>query len=196
MSTAVFETDRLVVRPYEPEDVQFVLDMYSRWDVQQFLGPAPRPLASAEEAMATIQRWCAVSQPDPLLGIWAVLLRTGEPVGTVMLKLAPLSSEQKALPLSNDHEVGWHLHPRHWGHGYATESTMGALQRAYDAGVAEVVALIHPDNARSKQVAERLGMQHQGVTGRYYSMDANLYIAKAAHSVNGVRGQGLAADQS
>ena len=76
-------------------------------------------------------------------------LRRGEPVGTVMLKMAPLTSEQRPMPLSDDHEVGWHLHPDHWGQGYATEATGGALKRAFDAGVDKVVALILPGNERS-----------------------------------------------
>lgn len=175
MSTAVFVTDRLAIRPYEPEDAPFVLDMYSRWEVQQFLGSAPRPLQSIEEANATIQRWRAVSEPDPLLGIWAVTLRGGEPVGTVMLKFAPLSSDTRPMPLPSDHEVGWHLHPAHWGHGYATEATAGAIRRAFDAGVDDLVALIVPANQPSKRVAERLGMTHDGLTDRYYSMEADLY---------------------
>ena len=69
----------------------------------------------------------------------------------------------------------WHLHPKHWGHGYATEAAAAVLRRAYAAGVAEVVALIHPENERSKQVAMRLGMEYQG---RYYSDEAELYLAK------------------
>jgi hypothetical protein len=44
--------------------------MYSRWDVQQFLGNAPRPLQDIDEASAAIQRWRAVSDPNPLLGVW------------------------------------------------------------------------------------------------------------------------------
>lgn len=171
----VFETERLVVRPYVPDDAPFVLDMYSRWDVQQFLGPSPRPLTSLGEASAAIGRWRSVGGANPLLGFWVVTLKDGQAVGTVMLKMAPLSSPQQPLPLSEDFEVGWHLHPEHWGHGYATEATAGALRRAFDAGVGEVIALIHPDNARSKLVAERLGMQHRGLTERYYSMHAELY---------------------
>lgn len=179
--TSVFETERLTVRPYEPEDAEFVLDMYSRWEVQQFLGPSPRSLESIEQAHAAIQRWRAIAESNPLLGFWAVALRTGQPVGTVMLKMAPLSAEP--LPLSDDYEVGWHLHPRHWGHGYATEATAGALQRAFAAGVSEVVALIHPANERSKLVAERLGMKHVGLTDRYYLMKAELYLASQTGSV-------------
>ena len=33
-----FETLRLRVREYTPADAEFVLDMYSRWNVMQFLG--------------------------------------------------------------------------------------------------------------------------------------------------------------
>lgn len=173
----IFETDRLLVRPYELTDAPFVLEMYSRWDVQQFLGPSSRTVQSIEEAAAAIERWRAVSATNPLLGFWAITLRNGEPVGTVLLKMAPLSAERPPLPLSNDHEVGWHLHPRHWGHGYATEAAEGALQRGFAAGINEVIALIRPENERSKRVAQRLAMKYVGLTDRYYSMEADLYQA-------------------
>lgn len=154
--------------------------MYSRWDVQRFLGPAPNPIQSIEEAFSTIERWRGISNSNSMLGIWAITLRNGDRVGTVPLEMAPLSSEQTPRPLSGDHEIGWHLHPKHWGHGYATEAAAAVLGRAYAAGVAEVIALIHPENERSKRVAARLGMEYKGVTSRYYSVDAELYLAKPA----------------
>jgi hypothetical protein len=58
----IFETQRLIVRPYTVDDADFVFDMYSRWEVQQLLGSAPRPLQSREgsasgyPAMARLQR--------------------------------------------------------------------------------------------------------------------------------------------
>ena len=51
------------------------------------------------------------------------------------------------------------------------------MQRAFDAGIDEVVALIVPGNERSVHVAERLGMQHLGLTDRYYGIKAHLYHA-------------------
>lgn len=173
----VFETERLLVRLYEPEDAPFVFDMYSRLDVVRYLGATPKPLQTVDEASAAIHRWRSVSDQAPLLGVWAVTLRSGEPVGTVMLKMAPLSSEHGPMPLSDDYEVGWHLHPDHWGHGYATEATAGALQRAFGFGVDEVIALILPGNERSQHVADRLGMQHRGLTDRYYGIQAHLHQA-------------------
>ena len=178
MPTPVFETDRLIVRMYEPDDVAFVFDMYSRWEVQRFLGAAPRPHQAREESMAAIQRWRSFSDSNPLFGVWAVALRNGPLVGTVLLKPAPLSSDQRPMPLSDDYEVGWHLHPDHWGHGYATEMAAGALQRGYDAGIAEIIAIVVPENLKSKRVAERIGMEPRGLTNRYYSIDADLYVRR------------------
>src|SRR5437868_7110169 len=71
----VFETARLRVREYTAEDAAFVFDMYSRPVVVQYLGAAPKPLESLDQARQIIERWRAVSSPNPLLGVWAVTLR-------------------------------------------------------------------------------------------------------------------------
>jgi RimJ/RimL family protein N-acetyltransferase len=126
----IFETERLVVRPYTRQDVEFVFDMYSRWEVQRFIGATPRVLQGTDEALAAIERWQALSQADALSGAWAVTLRSsGELLGTVMLKQLPLSAPSRPLPLSGDCEIGWPLHPGHWGHGYATEVGAGVMRR-------------------------------------------------------------------
>jgi RimJ/RimL family protein N-acetyltransferase len=106
------------------------------------------------------------------------MLRASEQlVGTVMLKLAPLSAETLPFPLSEDYEVGWHIHPDYWGNGYANKASAGALRRGFDAGAGEILAVIHPDNQRSRSVAVRLGMEYLGRTERYYAMNADLYRA-------------------
>ena len=180
--SSVFDTERLIVRMYEGGDAPFVLDMYSRWDVQRFLGPTPKAMQSIAEASDAIERWRGISNSNPVLGIWAITLRSSELVGTVLLEMAPLSSDQRPRPLSDDYEIGWHLHPMHWGCGYATEAAAGVLRRAFAAGVGEVIALIHPENERSKRVAARLGMVYQGLTSRYYSVEAPLYLARPTRS--------------
>lgn len=55
-------------------------------------------------------------------------------------------------------EVGWALAPEHWGKGYATEGGAAALRYAFDVvGAERAVSLIHPENAASIRVAEKLG---------------------------------------
>jgi [ribosomal protein S5]-alanine N-acetyltransferase len=58
-------------------------------------------------------------------------------------------------------EVGWVLHGRFWGRGYATEIGRAALDVAFDElDATEVVAFTERHNARSRAVMERLGMAY------------------------------------
>ena len=57
-------------------------------------------------------------------------------------------------------EIGWRLHPDHWGHGYATEAAAASLWlRLRQAGLAEIVAFTATVNTRSQAVMERIGMR-------------------------------------
>lgn len=77
-------------------------------------------------------------------------------------------------------EVGWHLNPDHWGRGYATEAGRGALSLAFGAcGLAEVLAVVYPDNAKSIAVCRRLGMTHLGQTDRFYGVTLELFRLRA-----------------
>jgi RimJ/RimL family protein N-acetyltransferase len=61
-------------------------------------------------------------------------------------------------------EVGWGLVRSAWGHGYAVEGSTAAIDWAFDTlGWDEVIHCIHPDNARSKAVATRLGSRYRGL---------------------------------
>ena len=55
-------------------------------------------------------------------------------------------------------EVGWGLHPAHWGKGYAVEAAEAAIDWAFDAlGWTEVIHCIDAGNLGSQKVAQRLG---------------------------------------
>jgi RimJ/RimL family protein N-acetyltransferase len=59
-------------------------------------------------------------------------------------------------------EVGWTLGRASWGKGFATEAGRAALTWSFDAlGLDHIISLIHPENARSIRVAERLGMKFE-----------------------------------
>ena len=74
-------------------------------------------------------------------------------------------------------EVGWHLHPDHWGNGYATEAASGAIARGLAAGLPEVLAVVRPENAASQAVCRRLGMQARGLSERYYGTALEVFSA-------------------
>lgn len=62
-------------------------------------------------------------------------------------------------------EIGWTLGRESWGRGYATEGARRALDFAFnEMGRDHVISLIHPQNAASVKVAERLGERVEGET--------------------------------
>jgi RimJ/RimL family protein N-acetyltransferase len=55
-------------------------------------------------------------------------------------------------------EVGWTLGRAYWGRGYATEAGQAMLALGWEAlDPPWICSVIHPDNAASQAVAERLG---------------------------------------
>jgi RimJ/RimL family protein N-acetyltransferase len=91
----------------------------------------------------------------------------GRVVGTVLLVRLPDGDGEV--------EVGWHLHPDAWGHGYATEAARGALDWGFRRGLEEALAVVRPGNTASAAVCRRLGMEPQGLTSRYYGLELELF---------------------
>ena len=92
-------------------------------------------------------------------------------MGTVLL--VPLQ-DAEGQPVE-EVEVGWHLHPDHWGQGYRTEAGRWAVERGRDAGLTEVWAVLHPGNERSVAVTSRLGMEPVGRTDRWYGTELDAF---------------------
>ncbi|MBO3737634.1 GNAT family N-acetyltransferase [Actinoplanes flavus] len=163
---------RLLLREWEEKDIDFLLDMYSRWEVARYLGSAPRALSGHDDAVATLTRWRA--RQDDVHTIWAIQDRaTGHLLGTALL--VPLLGSGEKLAPTDETEIGWHLHPDAWGKGYATEAATAVMAYATRSGVSPVLAVTWPENTASQAVCQRLGMRHLGQTDRYYNMTCELF---------------------
>ncbi|MHB1536828.1 MAG: GNAT family N-acetyltransferase [Acidimicrobiales bacterium] len=74
--------------------------------------------------------------------------------------------------LAHRPELGWRLGRQAWGRGLATEAAVAVLDMAFGClAFSEVIAVIHPENARSQRVAHKVGMHveqqvHNPVLGR------------------------------
>jgi RimJ/RimL family protein N-acetyltransferase len=162
---AVLCTARLRLRPWTtaPADLARLEDIYRRDEVTRWLGGSPT-VPPAE----LVARWAAVSAADARFGCWAIEPLDGGPVaGTVLFK-----------PLPNgvgEVEVGWHLHPDSWGHGYATESARAVIERGFALGLPEVYAVVRPGNEASLAVCRRLGMAPLGRLRRWYDVELEAF---------------------
>lgn len=157
-------TARLRLRPWttDRDDLARLADLYSRPEVTRWLG-GPPSVAPAE----LVARWRAVAEDDRF-GVWAVeVTATGRVAGTVLLKPLPDGVGEV--------EVGWHLHPDSWGHGYATEAARAVIDRGFLAGLPEVYAVVRPGNAASVAVCRRLGMTPLGRMRRWYDVELDAF---------------------
>ena len=170
MTVSDLVTDRLVLRAWDPDDdgdVAAAHDLYRRPEVVRWLGATPRTDATPDDSRARLQRWARATAAEPDgLGLWAVTLG-GAAIGTAVLQHLP-DGEGEPTP---DVEVGWHLHPDHWGRGYATEAAGALLDHGFGVlGLDEVHAVAWAGNDPSFAVMERLGMTRQGPTDRWYAV--------------------------
>jgi RimJ/RimL family protein N-acetyltransferase len=164
-----FRTDRLTARDWTRADVPAAFAIYGRDEVMRWLGPQPRrAVASMAEMGERIDAMAERATTRPGYGLWPLELRsTGEVVGAVLLQ---------PLPGDDIVEIGWHLSPEHWGHGYATEAGRGAVALAFGPrGLDRVVAVVDPDNYRSLAVCKRLDMTHLGQTSEYFGLTLELF---------------------
>src|SRR3954471_16825276 len=157
-------TERLGLRGWTtaPSDGAPLGGLYGRDEATRWIGGPPS--VPPEELPA---RWAAVHAADPRFGCWAIELGDGTVAGTVLFK-----------PLPNgvgEIEVGWHLHPDCWGHGYATEAARAVIDRGFAAGVPEVYAVVRPGNQASMAVCARLGMQRLGRFRRWYDVELEAF---------------------
>ena len=174
-----FRSERLILRPWDPDDdadVESAFDIYRRDEVARWLGSNPQAWTSLEQTRQRLERWRTVSEEQPGFGLWALGLdRSSPPVGTVLLVRLPDGDGE----LTDDVEVGWHLHPDHWGKGYATEGAQTLLEHAWQMEVPEVNAVARPGNQASIAVMRRLGMKRQGLTDRWYGVEHEWWLLGA-----------------
>jgi RimJ/RimL family protein N-acetyltransferase len=141
------ETDRLTLRMLRESDFDAYAEMCADPEVMRYIGdgkPLTRLLAWRKLAMI-IGHWSLRGY-----GLWAAEERSsGVLVGHIGFWYP------EGWP---GFELGWTLRRSFWGRGYATEGARAALPFAFtQLGQPHVISLIHPENAASIRVAQRLG---------------------------------------
>ncbi len=183
-------TDRLRLRPWHTEEAPRLLEILGHPDVVRWLGDegGTPPMTSLGHARHAIERYADRSALPPL-GVWAIEdRRTGAVAGTTLLQRLPHDT-------AGEVEVGWHLHPDSWGHGYAAEAAAAVLAYGFAHGLGEILAVTHPGNEPSMRVCERLGMRHQGVVERWYGGRSELFRITLSEWASHRRSQMSSADR-
>ena len=145
----MLETERLVLRRFEPGDI----DTLARWNADPvFMKHMGRGPMSREESVAMSERHEAHWREHGF-GLLAVTDRAS---GALIGRCGP--QFHRAWP--DDPEVGWAFDPEWWGRGLATEAGRVCVGWAFgDLGYARLVSITMEDNRASRRVMEKLGFE-------------------------------------
>ncbi|MXO63071.1 GNAT family N-acetyltransferase [Qipengyuania oceanensis] len=148
----VLETERLVLRPPNADDLPFLLSEMKTPMVMRYLGGA---IFSEADVTSRLQADIdAFPRPEGWQR-WTVMRREGEvPVGRC--GLFHVRSEAAPDALRGEREIGWTLAEAHWGQGYATEAARAVLDHAF-ATLEVVYSQTSDSNAASTRMMHRLG---------------------------------------
>ena len=152
--TSPIRTERLLLRPFAPNDFAPLFAIYSREDVARYLYWGPRDEAHVREMLAQRIAERALAQEGDRLSLATVLQATGELIGNVVLQWTSAEHAQG--------EVGFAFHPDRHGHGYATEAVRPMLAIAFEhLGLHRVIGRTEARNDASARLMERLGMRRE-----------------------------------
>ena len=146
----MIETGRLLLRRPQLEDLDRWAELMADQTAARYIGGVqPKPMVW-RSMMAIAGAWELTG-----VGMFSVIEKaTGKWIGRV----GPW--QPYGWPGT---EIGWSLHPDSWGKGYAFEAACATMDYAVDTlGWTDIIHSIHPDNAPSQRLAERLGSVNRG----------------------------------
>lgn len=145
-------TARLQLRRYTAADLPALVALNADPEVMRWLGGP----ASADDTATMLEtRILAYYAQHPGLGVWATIERaSGAHIGFHLLNHV----QGESLI-----QVGYRLHRRYWGMGYATEMSRALLRYGFEQlGLPLLMANTHLDNHASQQVLLKCGLHRRG----------------------------------
>lgn len=166
----LLETERLVLRRYERDDLDRLTRLNADPEVMRYIGDGS--LRDREQTRAGIARAQRIYDLYPGLGFWVAEEKPKRNfVGVFALIYIPKTVEV---------EVGYRLVKSAWGRGLATDGARALVRYGlFELGLDRVVGLTHQENDPSKQVLMKAGLQPRG-TGHYYDKELCYFVAGRA----------------
>lgn len=151
--TKVLTTDRLILRPFRPEDAPA---MYNNWacdpEVTKFLTWPPH--SSAEVTASLLTAWVG-HYSEPAYYNWAITLKEkDEPIGNIsVVEIKDNVSEAV---------IGYCMSRSLWRRGIMPEALSAIMDYLFDVGFLRIAAAHDVNNPASGRVMEKAGMKYEG----------------------------------
>lgn len=147
-------TERLLLRPYRREDLDYLADVASRPEVVRYLYEEVRDRPEVSAELELRSRLRSIDKEGDRMLLVVERAEDGTVVGDVNLHYQSARHRQG--------EVGWVFHPEYQGQGYATEAASEMLRLGFEElGLHRIAARCDARNTASVGVMERLGMRRE-----------------------------------
>src|SRR3990167_2913222 len=148
MENYLIKTKRLGLRRLETGDIVYLEELESDPDVKQFFPDGVRDRAKTEDM---IKRFISAYEEKGLPCFLLFDLKSGEFIGRAGFGITE----------TGDTEVGYVLHKKFWGKGYASEAVTALLEYAKtNIDVDYIIAYADTGNIGSTRVMEKCGMAY------------------------------------
>ena len=168
--TIRIETERLVLRPMQKEDVDAHIAMMGEEKVAAYLTPDGKTRSYADEWRAVasyIGHWAIrgygfFSVLEKSSGAWVGRVGPWQPGGWPGL------------------ECGWSISSAHWGKGYAPEAAIASIKWIFKEfpDLPRIISVIEPTNQNSQAVAQKVGEMKTDETFQYGSHLLEVWAAE------------------
>ncbi|HEX4872601.1 MAG TPA: GNAT family N-acetyltransferase, partial [Nevskiaceae bacterium] len=158
MSAALPETERLRLRRFRDEDLDWLVRLNADPAVMRFLGG---PMAAEDTAQMLRERILAYYDAHPGLGVWVTESRAdGTCLGFHLLN---------HIRGSEEIQVGYRLFPEAWGRGVAGEMARALLAYGFHTlSLDQICGITHPEHTVSQRVLQKIGLEDRD--SRHYAL--------------------------
>ena len=146
----ILQTDRLILRHLERDDLDALYKLYSDPEMRQYYPEGVLTYRETEEEL----EWFLNGHPQrPELGLWATIFKeSGQFIGRCGLLPWTIDGREEV-------EVAYMISKAYWGQGLGSEAALAILQYGKEnLGLSRMVCLTDPGNDASMRVATKIGM--------------------------------------
>ena len=142
----LLRTERLILRPYSPEDEKDLHEIFSDPEVMACC-EMPYTPEKTRQALTCFR--------EQALGCAAVHAASGKVIGHLLFHQLPLEEE-------GIYEIGWFFHRAYWRQGYAFEACKALIDYGFRQLHLHKICAETIDPLRSVALMQKLGMTHEG----------------------------------
>ena len=139
----IFQTERLLVRPFKETDIDLLFEMMSNPSVMDAL---PRPVKTKSETEITLEQFIRLEKTTSTKW-WCVTTKSTDN----FIGLCGFKTNEK-----NEPELGYCFNEQFWGLGYGTEIAKGLLEYGFNQlKFTKIMADVTKTNLKSIKILEK-----------------------------------------